>query len=81
MSNVELAQPFILFASNRFVDAAKKPFDLGFVVRKSLVKIYYSRLVGPKGSDGWVKARKVFKAIMERVAVEPIMDEHGVKGA
>jgi hypothetical protein len=45
-SEFELDQPFVLFVSKRFIDSAKKPFDLGLVVRKPLLKMLQGLNVG-----------------------------------
>jgi hypothetical protein len=39
VSNFKLVQPFVLFVSKRFIDSAKKPFDLGLITRKPLLKM------------------------------------------
>jgi hypothetical protein len=162
VSEFKLVQPFVLFASKRFIDSAKKPFDLGLITRKPLLKmlqglgvafteldrnevkrrideiassrgmaistgdvikrlslsmftptaliiaakkkvtllcaadssdslivefvceiprafrpslIYYAWLVVPKSPEGGEKAIQVFRAVVEKVASEPITDE------
>ena len=46
MSEDKFSQPFVLFASKRFMDSAKKHFDVGLATRKPLLKMLQGLGIG-----------------------------------